>query len=1238
MTVSIGRIDINYYLSTAAGDGASKYRDLTAYYTDSGAPAGTWCGTGLVAIGMTSGDTVEKSDARSLYESFQSPTDGKALGSSPVKARTYNDHRTTPAGTAAKSTSQPVAGFDLTFSVPKSVSALWAIATPALQGRLHQAHAQAVRETLDWAEREVIRTRSGRGGIVSTKTNGVIASLFDHWDSRTGDPQLHTHAVILNRVQRASDGAWVTLDSYGLHRNVVAISERFNSLLFDRLYDHTGAVAELTNPDHSLDPHALQQALDEAKTQEHKNEPIRAELRGIPPELLTEFSTRSNAINAEADRLITVWEETHGRAAPNPVIVKLRQQATLSTRTAKDHDAAHMSLASKMAAWQERALQLGIDPGQIIKAATGQSTAQITNAMLDQDVIDQLGNLALTDTSLRRTTFTHANLIASAERITRGIRTPTVQEREVLIDRIVQAGQDQAVSLSPERFASLDLTDPNLTLNGQVILDRHQERIYTSEKTLADEALLVEQTTKTHPHFAQDPSDLAQRLEQMHTAEGHTLSEDQSAAAHNVLTDGKALSAIIGPAGTGKTTTMRAIKELWEQHSPTNAPVLGLAPSAVAAAVLGQEIQTTTENTAKWLYESQGPGAERRLEKAAHLDEHLTNLRQSLASASDRTRRRIHKQISHAAAQLAKIHAEHEHWQLRAGQLIIIDEASMVSTVHMAALARQAADAGAKILLVGDPQQLGSVDAGGFLGWMERNTAAPTLDQVWRFRADWERQASLRLREGDTNVLETYDEQGRIHASTNPAEEAFTAWLEDTADDVTASLLIAADNDLVLDLNQRAQLALVTTGAVSLEHHIRLRADAIAGIGDIVLARENDRRNLDDHGQFLKNGTRLRIESITDGHITARRLDTQAIVHLDASYAARSMELGYALTANRAQGATVETAHFVATEGTTRELAYVAMTRGRTGNHAYVATPEDEHSPDAWNLMHTRTPDNAMDTLAAILESSNEHLTATETRHNEHEKAHAYDRLISEYEWLTVNNRTQTTLHWLRQNLPETSVEAIVESAQWHRLATRTWPEQLPEHLEGTHVQIQDLLEISHEAPRSGPVGLLLPAMPPASPDHEQLAQALQQRIEHQLQTLTPSLTDPDKPAWAHNALQDAQDLEPAQQQELLKAITAWRTISRQDDLNPKPWGEPPQPGDTNMIAAWQSAHRHAPTPNQPTMLRDAEHEDPMTMLTGSYTLTTYAPAQEPTPIIESHATEIDAPHPQRNTPEPDIV
>src|SRR5205823_6356116 len=96
---------------------------------------------------------------------------------------------------------QPVAGFDLTFSVPKSISTAWAVADAGTQAVIYEAHREAIHVALGYAEQHIFFARSGTNGAVQEQIRGVVAAGFDHWDSRAGDPQLHTHVVVLNRAQ-----------------------------------------------------------------------------------------------------------------------------------------------------------------------------------------------------------------------------------------------------------------------------------------------------------------------------------------------------------------------------------------------------------------------------------------------------------------------------------------------------------------------------------------------------------------------------------------------------------------------------------------------------------------------------------------------------------------------------------------------------------------------------------------------------------------------------------------------------------------------------------------------------------------------------------------------------------------------------------------------------------------------------------------------------------------------------
>lgn len=140
---------------------------------------------------------------------------------------------------AQKPTNAPVAGFDLTFSVPKSVSTLWAVTDGGTQALIAQAHHAAIRDVLALLERDFAMTRVGakgaRGAVAQVEIRGVIATAYDHYDSRASDPQLHTHVVVANRVQAVHDGKWRTLNSRAIHAAVTGLSEHYNAVLSDRL-------------------------------------------------------------------------------------------------------------------------------------------------------------------------------------------------------------------------------------------------------------------------------------------------------------------------------------------------------------------------------------------------------------------------------------------------------------------------------------------------------------------------------------------------------------------------------------------------------------------------------------------------------------------------------------------------------------------------------------------------------------------------------------------------------------------------------------------------------------------------------------------------------------------------------------------------------------------------------------------------------------------------------------------
>ena len=140
---------------------------------------------------------------------------------------------------------RPVAGYDLVFTPVKSASLLWALGSAATRQAVEDAHHEAVANTLAWLEAETALARVGDRGEQQIETRGFLATGFDHRDSRAGDPDLHTHLAISNKVRARDDHPdgrprWLSLDARALHAAAVAASERYNTRFEDALTRRLG--------------------------------------------------------------------------------------------------------------------------------------------------------------------------------------------------------------------------------------------------------------------------------------------------------------------------------------------------------------------------------------------------------------------------------------------------------------------------------------------------------------------------------------------------------------------------------------------------------------------------------------------------------------------------------------------------------------------------------------------------------------------------------------------------------------------------------------------------------------------------------------------------------------------------------------------------------------------------------------------------------------------------------------
>jgi hypothetical protein len=762
---------------------------------------------------------------------------------------------------------------------------------------------------------------------VQEDIRGVVATAFDHWDSRAGDPHLHTHVVVANRAQTA-DGTWRTLDSRTLFKYVVALSELHEGVLEDLLTARLGYGWDERARRHSPVP--------------------RHDVAGVPDGLVEAFSQRSSAIEAAKNTLVAEFARVHGRQPTAAEVLRLRQQATLATRPDKQH----RSLQEQTASWRERARPfVGGDTVAWADSLRDQiALPELRADALDPALLRDVARVALDVVASKRATFTHANVLAEVHRQLHGARFATPTDRLAVAELMASAALGEALQLTPPEVEPVwpQLRRPD---GSSKLRHRGADQYTTREIFDAESRLLDAGRTTGGPGVPAEvvadvaASDLPSRA--------HRLGPDQAGAVAAVATSGRVLDVLVGPAGTGKTVSLAGLREAWERVHGEGS-VTGLAPSAAAAEVLADELGIDTENTHKWLHE-----AARQDERLDRMTALIDRIESSTSSPSTAYAQQLY-------AQLADVHAEYERWMVRPGQLVIVDEAGLAGTLALDALVRDAADAGGKVLLVGDGAQLSSIEAGGAFAMLVRDRPdAPELTQVRRFQHEWERDASIQLRAGNPAAIDMYTAHDRVRSGARDAmlDALYQAWRNDVRQGLT-SLMIAGDRESVAELNLRARADRVLAGDVK-EACVDIAGGGVAGVGDRVITRENNRR-LTAGRSWVKNGDAWIVEHINrDGSLKAHRESGHGHVVIPAGYVRSHVELGYAATAFRAQGRTVDTAHALIGNATTREALYVAATRGRNANTMYVDICLDPDPDTSHDIGETVSADRVFQQVLA---------------------------------------------------------------------------------------------------------------------------------------------------------------------------------------------------------------------------------------------------------------------------------
>jgi ATP-dependent exoDNAse (exonuclease V) alpha subunit len=446
-------------------------------------------------------------------------------------------------------------------------------------------------------------------------------------------------------------------------------------------------------------------------------------------------------------------------------------------------------------------------------------------------------------------------------------------------------------------------------------IERHGAVRFATQATLRNEASILDAVTLGQQAGVGVVSFSSAR----DVLERSDLGSDQRTAVRALVTGGERVALLVGPAGAGKSRALDTARTIWEHggYQP-----IGLAPSAMAAGVLAEEAALRSETLAKF----------------------ITEFERGVPILGERS-------------------------------VVILDEAGMARSDDLAKLIGAVTEANAKLVLVGDPQQLGAVGPGGIFRTLVDDHGGNELETVRRFDRAWEAAASLRLRARDASIIPVYLRHDRIADGSKEQmiDQAFRSWKE-ARDDGASMVVMAGDNATASEIALRCRADLVASGEVARDG-VRT-ATGTVGVGDEIVTLRNDRQLRASPDTFVRNGDRWRVtDTLADGSIRVASVserqaptDAPSEVMLPAAYVRENVALGYALTVHKAQGTTTDRAVVIVDESMTAPQLYVAMTRGREENHALVVTsdrsPEDHgHRPsvDAVELlggvMRRDTPD-----------------------------------------------------------------------------------------------------------------------------------------------------------------------------------------------------------------------------------------------------------------------------------------
>lgn len=914
---------------------AARRGDAVAYFETAerdGESVGRWRGAGAAALGFEAGEAVTPEDVRTVLGELRDPTTGGQLGQALPRYETRAEKMNRWAEANPEATPEErVAEWNRVTDNHRNAVAFYDLTFSAQKS-----------VSVYWAALAADGHHELADQVASAHRDAVDAAMChieEHTWTRTGGHRRTADGSTAGDFERTGNLVGVEFD----HSTSRATDPHLHThaAVLNRVQCEDGkwravhgAAWNKAKPAAAAVYERTLAELIEARTPARfvdRPDGMGREIAGVSAEVLAESSKRTTQVEARQQAAEQEFREKQGRAPTRREQARIHRTAGLASRDAKSH-------AGPAAQLEQWAQDLSVMPGDIVAevAHTGDYMDRRGRDAEERPATrEQLIRSALAQVQARGATWTAGELAAEIERQL-PLSSPDADANQLaaeLTSEVVAPGSTWGV-VDVSRPEAVSVPEWWQTETGRPAWRDPARGRYTTRDQLGRERDLVV-TARQPSHRPADDDTLARVRADL---EARGLSGDQVGAVTGILGSPRAADALVSAAGTGKSFTVGQLADTWSQHR--GGQVLGVATSQIATQVLAED-GLQAQNTTLFLRDYEPDP-----------DTGLT--RKSLTS----------------------------------DDMLVIDESNMSSTAELARLQHVATRAGAKVVYTGDPRQLQAVGAGGALGLIAKENGAHELTQVHRFTHDWERAASLRLRDGDVDALGEYEQRGRIRGGddTEMRRQAVAGYLADTLEG-KRSVLVTATNAEAADVSAETQAELGRLGKLGRQAAEQLMDGNTAHVGDLVQARRNSHaQHVTGTLSQVTNRERYRVLAVEDGRLAVETEDGTGRARLDTDYVREHLTLGYAGTEHAAEGVSVDTGHAL-------HPGYVALTRGKERNTVYVTTrtASDEHGPGV--------DTNPREVLARALSADGQETAAVEQLEQETADAGNLQTLLAAWDY-----------------------------------------------------------------------------------------------------------------------------------------------------------------------------------------------------------------------------------------------